>query len=180
MYLTTRATIQDPWGDPVNLGSTFNISSGDLGGCISADGLSFFFNTSRWGGYGSYDLWVSTRPTLSYPWGEPVNLGSTVNSSVWEGNADVSADGSTLFFAAEQRTGGVGGADLWQAPIIPIVDLNGDGIVDSADMCIMVDKWGTDDPLCDIGPMPWGDGIVDIQDLIVLVEHLFEEFPPVE
>jgi len=57
----------------------------------------------------------------------------------------------------------------------PIVDLNGDGIVDSADMCIMVDYWGTDEPLCDIGPMPWGDGIVDVQDLIVLSEHLFEE-----
>jgi hypothetical protein len=57
--------------------------------------------------------------------------------------------------------------------IIPIVDFNGDGIVDSADMCIMIDYWGTDEPLCDIGPMPWGDGIVDVQDLIVLAEYLF-------
>ena len=62
----------------------------------------------------------------------------------------------------------------------PLVDFNVDGIVDSADMCIMVDHWGTDEPLCDIGPMPWGDGIVDVQDLIVLAEHLFEEFLPVE
>ncbi|HUU19025.1 MAG TPA: kelch repeat-containing protein [Sedimentisphaerales bacterium] len=61
-----------------------------------------------------------------------------------------------------------------------IVDFNNDGIVDSADMCIMVDHWGTDEPLCDIGPMPWGDGIVDVQDLIVLAEHLFEEVPPAE
>ncbi|MHC4435740.1 MAG: LamG-like jellyroll fold domain-containing protein [Planctomycetota bacterium] len=58
---------------------------------------------------------------------------------------------------------------------IPIVDFNGDGIVDAADICIMVDHWGTDEPLCDVGPMPWGDGIVDVQDLIVLAEHLFEE-----
>jgi len=54
-------------------------------------------------------------------------------------------------------------------------DLNRDGIVDSADMRIIVDHWGTDEPLCDIGPVPFGDGIVDIQDLIVLAEHLFEE-----
>jgi hypothetical protein len=54
-----------------------------------------------------------------------------------------------------------------------VVDFNGDGIVDSADMCIMVDHWGEDYPLCDIGPMPRGDGIVDVQDLIVLTEHLF-------
>ena len=70
--------------------------------------------------------------------------------------------------------------DIWQAPIIPIVDLNIDGIVDAADMCIIVDNWGTNNSLCDIGPMPWGDGIVDVQDLIVLAEHLFEEFPPTE
>ena len=70
--------------------------------------------------------------------------------------------------------------DLWQVPIIPIVDLNGDGIVDAADMCIVVDNWGTDNQLCDIGPMPWGDGIIDVQDLIVLAEHLFEEVPPTQ
>jgi hypothetical protein len=74
----------------------------------------------------------------------------------------------------------MGSYDFWQVRVIPIVDLNGDGIVDAADMCIIVDHWGTDEPLCDIGPMPWGDGIVDVQDLIVLAEHLFEEFPPVE
>ena len=89
----------------------------------------------------------------------------------------ISADGSMLYFDSN-RPGGSGEGDLWQASIEPIVDLNGDGIVDSADMCIMVDHWGTDESLCDIGPMPWGDGIVDVQDLIVLAEHLFEEFPP--
>ncbi len=61
-----------------------------------------------------------------------------------------------------------------------IADVDRDGVVDSADMCIIVDHWGEDYPLCDIGPMPWGDGIVDVQDLIVLAEHLFEEIPPVE
>jgi hypothetical protein len=59
--------------------------------------------------------------------------------------------------------------------IEPVVDLNNDGIVDTIDMCIMVDNWGTEETLCDIGPMPWGDGIVDVQDLIILAEHLFEE-----
>ena len=61
-----------------------------------------------------------------------------------------------------------------------IIDLNNDGIVDSTDMAIMVDHWGTDNSLRDIGPMPWGDGVVDVEDLIVLAEHLFEEFPPTQ
>jgi N-acetylneuraminic acid mutarotase len=55
-------------------------------------------------------------------------------------------------------------------------DFNGDGIIDSADMCIMVDHWYTDYPLCDIAPPPFGDGIVDVQDLIVLAEHLFNDY----
>jgi hypothetical protein len=70
------------------------------------------------------------------------------------------------------------GFNIYQTPIIPIVDLNGDGIVDAADMCIMVDHWGENYPLCDIGPTPLGDGIVDVHDLVVLAEHLFEEIPP--
>jgi len=57
----------------------------------------------------------------------------------------------------------------------PPPEFNGDGIVDSADICIMVDHWGEDYPLCDIAPPPFGDGIVDVQDLLVLAEHLFEE-----
>jgi len=44
----------------------------------------------------------------------------------------------------------------------------------------MVDHWGSDEQLCDIGPMPWGDGVVDVQYLIVLAEHLFEEVLPFE
>jgi len=39
-------------------------------------------------------------------------------------------------------------------------DLNSDGIVDSADMCIVVDHWHTSEPSCDITPPPFGDGIV--------------------
>jgi N-acetylneuraminic acid mutarotase len=61
-----------------------------------------------------------------------------------------------------------------------VVDFNGDGIVDAADICLMLDCWLTDEPFYDIAPPPHGDGIVDIQDLILLAEHLFEEFPPVE
>jgi len=61
-----------------------------------------------------------------------------------------------------------------------VFDFNGDGIVDSADMCMMVDYWHTDEQTYDIAPPPSGDGIVDVQDLILLSEHLFEEILPSE
>jgi N-acetylneuraminic acid mutarotase len=61
-------------------------------------------------------------------------------------------------------------------PIPPlVVDFNGDGIVDGADASMMVDHWGTDEPLFDIAPMPLGDGVVDVLDLVFLSEYLLKE-----
>ena len=57
--------------------------------------------------------------------------------------------------------------------LIPlVVDFNGDGKVDAADISIMAGFWNTGEPLCDIGPTPLGDGIVDARDLMVLTEYL--------
>jgi len=122
-----------------------------------------------------------THPFLSPndEWADCVVLGPEVNSTAVDTNPCLSSDGSVLYFQS-LRSGGLGEFDIWQVSIDPVVDLNGDNIVDSADMCIMVDCWGMDEPLCDIGPMPWGDGVVDVQDLIVLAERLFEEVTPVE
>ena len=179
VWVTTRATTSDPWDSPVNLGPAINSSLYDNDPSISADGLCIFFSSDR---TGDYDLWLSRRPSRSDLWGEAVNLGPVVNSlGYWDWAPDISSDGSTLYFSS-RRPGGFGRFDIYQATIIPIVDFNGDRIVDADDMCIMVDHWGEDYPLCDIGPMPWGDGVVDVQDLIVLAEHLFEELPgrPIE
>ena len=175
IYVMTRATKEDNWGTPVNLGTTVNSSTHDSTSSISADGLTLFFVSNRPGGFGDYDLYMTTRPTIDDEWGIPVNLGAPLNTAYGEFSPSISPDGLSLYFSDYQaaRPGGVGGEDIWQAPILPVVDFNGDGIVDSADMCIMVDHWGTDNPLCDIGPTPFGDGIVDVQDLIVLSEHLF-------
>jgi hypothetical protein len=179
LWVTTRTTTDDNWGEPVNLGSKINTSAQDNWPGISPDGLVLFFGSNRSGGVGSWDLYMARRATTKDPWGTPINLGSGVNSTTWETGPKVSPDGSMLCFQSP-RPGGFGSVDIWQVSIEPVVDLNSDGIVDSSDMCIIVDQWGTDEPLCDIGPMPWGDGIVDVQDLIVLAEHLFEEIPTVE
>jgi len=177
LWVTMRETKFDPWGEAVNLGPRVNTSAFELDPGVSADGRALFFTvftSDGSAGYGQTDIYVTTRATKDDPWGKPVNLGSKINSAVFEGYPNVSSDGFTMFFRyglLDMRTGG----DIWQASIEPIIDLNGNGIIDAADMCIIVDYWGTDKPLCDIGPMPWGDSIVDVEDLEVLAEHLFEE-----
>jgi len=174
MWVTTRAATNAPWGPPVNLGSEINTSAYENAPSISSDGLTLFFWSDRSGGYGNRDLWMTTRAATDVPWYPAVNVGGTVNTPANESRPNISADGRTLYFWSD-RVGGFGGNDIYQTPIIPLVDFNGDGIVDAADMGIMVDHWGENYSFCDIGPMPWGDGIVDVQDLVVLAEHLFEE-----
>jgi Tol biopolymer transport system component len=179
LWIATRDSVSDPWRPPVNLGGPVNTAYREDNPDTSADGLVLLVTSNRPGGFGGSDIWMSRRTKIEDDWGPPLNLGSIVNGPAREEGPTISVDGQTLYFHCN-RSGGIGGYDLWQAPIIPIVDLNSDGIVDALDMCIIVDHWGTDNSLCDIGPKPWGDGIVDVQDLIVLAEHLFEDIPLVE
>jgi Tol biopolymer transport system component len=177
LYVAMRPTKNDTWSVPINLGATINGPSDDFAPSIASDGLTLIFSSTRPGNYThDVDLWMTRRKNISDPWSEPLKLGQIVNTQNVH-SADISPDGSTLYLSCLDRAGGFGCYDIWQASIIPIVDLDGNGIVNAADMGVMVDYWGTDNSLCDIGPMPWGDGIVDVQDLTVLAEHLFEEVP---
>jgi len=173
LYMSRRATIDDPWGEPVNLGSVVNSPSVDVGATVSRDGLSLVFFSNRPGGYGGFDVWATTRSTTDDEWGVPVNLGPVINTSTFDGAPSISADCSTLYFMSG-RPGGAGTHDLWKTSIELILDFDGDGIVDSPDVAAMVDQWHTDDPLYDIAPPPFGDGMVDVKDLTFLAEHLFE------
>jgi Tol biopolymer transport system component len=179
LWVSRRSDTSEPWGAPENLGPNVNSTKDDGWPCVLADGLTLIFNSNRAVSPEDYDIYMSRRATADEVWGESINFGSPLNSSFNDGGPSISSDGRWLFFHST-RPGGQGDLDLWQASIEPIIDLNGDGIVDCADMCIIVDNWGTDDSQCDIGPTPFGDGVVDVQDLIVLAEHLFEEIPPAE
>ena len=100
------------WSTPVNMGSTVNSNVTDQGPALSKDGLSLYITTSRPGGSGGNDLWVSQRDSEDDSWGSPVNLGSTVNSASLDGAPSFSRDGHWMFFNSE-RAGGEGALDIW-------------------------------------------------------------------
>lgn len=180
VWVTTRARKDQSWGQPENLGPSVNSSADDCAASISADGLRLYlceWAIYRPGGHGGCDIWVATRPTKDAPWGQPANLGPSVNTPADEIGPSIPLDGSALYFCSN-RPGGSGGYDLWQASVIPIVDFNGDGLTDLVDLVMLIDNWGTDDTLYDIGPVPWGDGVVDIEDLKVFIAEWEEENPP--
>ncbi|MCP4674733.1 MAG: hypothetical protein GY854_04300, partial [Deltaproteobacteria bacterium] len=160
LYVSTRPTRDDLWSEPVNLGPTVNGVDSTWKNSrptISADGLSLIFSSNREGGSGRHDLWMTRRSTVDGPWSEPVNLGPTINSEKWEHQPEILADGRSLFFCSNREYDDY---DIYQASIDPVVDLNADGNIDTNDLLIMIDNWGTSESLCDIGPTPFGDGIV--------------------
>jgi hypothetical protein len=108
-----------------------------------------------------------------------VNLGPEVNSSGLDGGPVLSPDGLSLYFGSERPGGSLGSDDIWQARIMPVVDLNGDGKVDLKDFRKLAQYWGQNEPTCDIAPLPNGDGIVDEKDLNLFAEHLLKELQPV-
>jgi len=174
LWIATRATAEEDWNAPVNLGSIVNSSADDVNPSISADGLHLFFFSVRPGGYGSRDVWLTRRASREDDWQAPVNLGPPVNTINMDQGACLAPDGYNLLFCSN-RSGGYGSLDLMQVPLIPIVDFNGDGKVDGGDVLRMAEHWDQDYPPCDMGPTPLGDGIVDIQDLRVLAEHIGTE-----
>jgi len=118
IWMAVRETKDDPWGEPVNLGPTVNSSVNDACPNISTDGLELYFRSKRPGGYGRHDLWVCKRPTTEDPWGNPVNLGPTINSPDVESGPCISADGLALFFSSDRLNGARGwDFDIWPTPV---------------------------------------------------------------
>jgi WD40 repeat protein len=109
---SSRAQKYSDWSAPINLGPTVNSTSMDRGPAISKDGLSLYFASTRPGGFGGEDIYVSQRETRDGEWGPPVNLGPIINTTANEMVPAFSRDGHLLFFASN-RLGGFGGVDIW-------------------------------------------------------------------
>jgi len=115
IYVATRETRNEPWGEPINLGSTVNSSWHDAGPSISFSGLTLYFFSDRPGGHGNqWDIWMTTRQALSDPWSTPVNLGPMINGTYSDFTPCISKDGLTLYFSSD-RPGGHGSWDIWQS-----------------------------------------------------------------
>jgi len=100
---------------PATLVAELSSPQGDQGTAIRRDGLEMILASDRPGTMGLLDLWVSTRLRTSDPWSSPVNLGATVNGTGNDAGAELSFDGTTLYFHSADRAGNVGGPffDLW-------------------------------------------------------------------
>jgi Periplasmic component of the Tol biopolymer transport system len=101
IYVSRRASVADAWGPPERVPSPVSSSFFDITPTISLDGLDLYFGSNRPGPFSPPmpDLWVSHRASVHDPWEEAVNLGSGVNTQLFEGSIDISPDQRTAFFA---------------------------------------------------------------------------------
>jgi Tol biopolymer transport system component len=119
VWMSTRKTVHDPWEEPGNVGSPVNSEYEDFAVCVTPDNLNLYFSSDRPGGFGEYDIWLSTRRSVNENWNEPVNLGPMINSEYCEMGPAISPDGLELYFSdysySAPRPGTFGQEDIWVA-----------------------------------------------------------------
>jgi hypothetical protein len=86
LWVSQRASVDDAWGPPVNLGPAVNTAGNEGAPSLSRDEHWIFFNSNR---DGSSDIWASYREHVhdDFGWQPPVKLGPGVNSPQFEAGA---------------------------------------------------------------------------------------------
>jgi Tol biopolymer transport system component len=95
-----------------------NSSTNDAAPSVRTDGKEVVFWSLRPGGFGSGDIWVSTRPNVHEPWSPPENVGPPVNTAFNDRRPNLSRSGRTLLFDSN-RPNGQGLEDIWMATRTP-------------------------------------------------------------
>jgi WD40-like Beta Propeller Repeat len=108
IWVSTRESAMAPWGEPVNLGPPVNTAADEFCPSPARDGHLFFFVSTRPGGCGSSDIYMSRRRDEHHPWDDPINLGCELNSAGGEASPfllEEPAAGQVLYFSSN-RAGG--------------------------------------------------------------------------
>jgi hypothetical protein len=119
IWVTQRASVDDPWGPPQNLGPTINTEFNDFAPNLTIDGHHLYLNSDRPGGCGSSDLYVARRKDKrdDFAWGPPENLGCDVNTSYNESGPlffdDEANHRQLLYFTSLSRPDGLGDYDVY-------------------------------------------------------------------
>ena len=97
-----------------NLGPAVNSADSDFGPIVTADGKTLYFTSTREGGQGYQDIWVSRREAGG-EWSRALNLGAPINTEYNEGPDSLSVDEKTMFFTRCDKIGSPGICDIYTA-----------------------------------------------------------------
>lgn len=103
LYISYK-TKNGNWTEGENMGNVINTEFWEASPSLSSDKTQLYFTSSRLGGYGGKDIWVSTRQPNGR-WGKPENLGPDVNTSSDEACPFIHPDNQTLYFNSNGHQG---------------------------------------------------------------------------
>lgn len=122
LYVSERASKNDPWGAPHNLGITINGTANEFCPMLTTNQRMLFFVSNRPGGCGGDDLYVSIRRNKrdNFAWESPVNLGCQVNSPQNDFTPSIFEDesGDAILYFSSNRPGGPGGTDIYASALL--------------------------------------------------------------
>ena len=101
------------WTEPESIGEPINSVDREFSACLSPDEKRIYFVSDRQGGMGGLDIWFSDKDSLG-GWGQPVNMGPTINSPADEDGVFIHAGGNALFFSCNGRNT-LGGFDVFMS-----------------------------------------------------------------
>lgn len=105
--------VNGEWSEPAPLSGLINQPGYNAKHpALSPGGDTLYFASNRPGGFGQFDLWMSTH--IDGAWQSPTNLGTPVNTAFQEVSPAYFADEQSLVFSSDVPTG-LGGYDLYVA-----------------------------------------------------------------
>lgn len=99
------------WTAAMGIGKPINTSAWEAQPSFSSDGRALYFASSRPGGLGGKDIWVSYLDE-QLKWSEPQNLGPNINTANDDQCPFIHADNQTLYFTSAGWPG-MGGGDIY-------------------------------------------------------------------
>lgn len=80
--------------EPLHMGNAINTAGDEISPFLASDNKTLYFGTNGLPGYGSSDIYVTRRLDDTWTnWSTPQNLGSEINSAMWEAYFSLTASG---------------------------------------------------------------------------------------
>jgi tetratricopeptide (TPR) repeat protein len=118
----------DKWGIPKSLGDNINTLFDEEYVYISLNGRTMYFSSKGHNSMGGYDIFVSTRDSITSPWGKPKNIGYPINSPYDDILFMPDLTGNMAYFSSNRRSP-TGGYNFYEIkmpkPPLPLTIIKG-------------------------------------------------------
>lgn len=116
LYVSKRLS-EGHYGAPIHLGNVVNTRKTESAPFLASDGVTLYFSSDGLkGGVGDTDIWMTKRLDDTWQnWSEPKNLGEPINTSDYDSDFSISAQGDYAYLVRYEDSYGYG--DVFRMPL---------------------------------------------------------------